>query len=330
MPVLSRRDFLRASAATALAAPSWSAAFPSRQVASADSVILLMLTGGPSQLDTWDPKPGAPSDIRSPFAAIPTSVPGIRVTELFPKLATMANRIAFVRSVHHTDSPIHAVGFQWINAGKLFRNGPESPSIASQCAASLPAMRVVSSSRRVDTGLEASHGQGTSSKLRFQSNSFEGRCSEAVEMVSKGPAFITINQFDTVFDAPSWDCHAAGGNLDCDLNDYRETVAPQFDRAYSGLLKRLEERGLLERTLVVATGEFGRTPKFNCNGGRDHWTGVWTALFAGGGVKGGRVIGSSDEFGAEPKDRPVHAGEIPATMRRALGLKGEKAIGEVF
>ncbi len=138
---------------------------------------------------------------------------------------------------------------------------------------------------------------------------------------------ITVNQFDTVFNSPSWDCHADySGPLSCSLADYRETVAPSFDAAFTQLVTDLDQRGLLDRTLVVATGEFGRTPKFNCNGGRDHWPGVWTTIFAGGGVKGGRVVGSSDAIASEPRDRPVHASDIPATIFHALGIGPDATI----
>src|SRR5438876_7727815 len=93
-----------------------------------------------------------------------------------------------------------------------------------------------------------------------------------------------------------------------------------FDRAYTALLGDLHQRGLLESTLVVAMGEFGRTPKLNPRGGRDHWPGVWTVLFAGAGVRGGQVIGSSNKDGGEPKDRPVTPAEIAATVYMGLGL----------
>src|SRR5207249_10919212 len=92
------------------------------------------------------------------------------------------------------------------------------------------------------------------------------------------------------------------------------------DVAYAALLDDLEARGLLATTLVVSLGEFGRTPRVNCNNGRDHWPGVWSVLLAGGGVRGGQVIGSSDAHGAEPRDRPVHASEVAATVYHALGI----------
>jgi uncharacterized protein (DUF1501 family) len=126
--------------------------------------------------------------------------------------------------------------------------------------------------------------------------------------------------FDTVFNEITWDCHADGGALGTTLDDYRDTLCPMFDLAYSALLEDLHQRGLLETTLVAAFGEFGRTPLLNARGGRDHWPGVWTALFAGGGVHGGQVIGASDGHGAEPFDRPVRPAEIAASVYRALGI----------
>ena len=129
-----------------------------------------------------------------------------------------------------------------------------------------------------------------------------------------------------MFDSPSWDCHADGGSLRTNLNDIRDTVAPSFDTAFARLLVNLEYHGLLESTLVVATGEFGRTPKLNSNGGRDHWAGCWTTLVAGGGVRGGQVIGRSDRTGSEPADRPVTPQELVASIFHALGVAHDATI----
>jgi uncharacterized protein (DUF1501 family) len=93
-----------------------------------------------------------------------------------------------------------------------------------------------------------------------------------------------------------------------------------FDHAYSTLLEDLSARGMLEDTLVVAMGEFGRTPKLNPAGGRDHWPHCWTVLFAGGGVRGGQVVGASDASGAYPRERPVTPPEVVATVYRSLGV----------
>ncbi len=103
-------------------------------------------------------------------------------------------------------------------------------------------------------------------------------------------------------------------------------VAPNFDRAYSALMDDLTDRGLLSNTMVLAMGEFGRTPKVNPAGGRDHHPGVWSIVMGGGPIKGGRVIGESDELGYAPKTRPVTSGEVAATVFRGLGLDPHKEL----
>jgi uncharacterized protein (DUF1501 family) len=93
-----------------------------------------------------------------------------------------------------------------------------------------------------------------------------------------------------------------------------------FDNAYSSLLEDLKDRGLLSSTMVVAMGEFGRTPKVNPAGGRDHWPQCWTVSMAGGPIKGGQIVGSSDDIGGSPKDRPTSPAEIAATIYHGLGI----------
>ena len=100
----------------------------------------------------------------------------------------------------------------------------------------------------------------------------------------------------------------------------RAGLLPTLDHAVSALLDDLASRGLLETTLVVATGEFGRTPKLNAAGGRDHWPGVWSALLAGGGIRGGQVLGVSDAHASAPVDRPVSPQELLATMYHSLNI----------
>jgi len=193
--------------------------------------ILVKLTGGASQLDTWDMKPDAPSDIRGPFRPIPTKVPGIRISEIFPRLARHADKFAIVPSVYHDANASH----------------------------------------------------------------------ESREKLS-------------VYGTPSWDAH--GWKPFSTFADYRDTVGPAFDLSFSSLLEDLTRRGLLDTTLVVAMGEFGRSPKINPSGGRDHWPRCSTVLMAGGGIEGGQIYGSSDRFGAEPRDNPVSAKAI----HQALGI----------
>ena len=130
--------------------------------------------------------------------------------------------------------------------------------------------------------------------------------------------FVTINTFVTVFDQISWDIH--GASPFSTIEDMRRVVAPMYDQAYSALIEDLDARGLLERTLLASLSEFGRTPKINPSGGRDHWPQCWSVQLAGGGVQGGRVVGTSDEYGAEPADRPVTPAEIVATMYRSMNV----------
>jgi uncharacterized protein (DUF1501 family) len=155
---------------------------------------------------------------------------------------------------------------------------------------------------------------------RYGMNTFGQSCLLARRLVERGTRLVTVNMFDTVFNTITWDCHADGGSLPTTLEDYRDTLCPMFDRAYSALLEDLTQRGMLDSTLVVAMGEFGRTPQLNARGGRDHWPGCWTILLSGGGVRGGRIIGSSDSTGSEPEDRPVSPAEVAATVYRALGV----------
>jgi hypothetical protein len=146
-----------------------------------------------------------------------------------------------------------------------------------------------------------------------------GRCCLAARrLVEAGVRFVTINTFLTVFDEPSWDIH--GTTPFSSFREMRDRVAPVYDQAVAALLSDLDERGMLSDTLVCSLSEFGRTPRINAAGGRDHWPQCFTVCFAGGGVQGGRVVGRSDALGAEPVERPVPPTEIVATMLHSLGL----------
>ena len=115
----------------------------------------------------------------------------------------------------------------------------------------------------------------------------------------------------------AWDWH---GNRKDRLAEIGKEDFPMFDRAIAVLIEDLDERGLLDDVSVVVWGEFGRTPRINSNGGRDHWIPVAGALLAGGGMRTGQVIGSTDSHAAEPKDRPVHFQEVFATLYHNLGI----------
>jgi uncharacterized protein (DUF1501 family) len=409
---LTRRDFLRVgSLAIGLSLTELSRLQGAGR--SGDrACIQLFLVGGPSQLDTWDPKPDAPDGIRGPFRPIATNVPGVSLCEPFPLMAQRADRYALVRSVHHAEAPIHETGHQLLQTGRLCRPGQEWPHYGAVLgklhpgSGALPPW-VVTPGPITNTGVNIDHGQSagflgqrhkpfvaavdpvtqdvsirggarqdlnpglrarprslvdavdTAERLlernqrapepdrdralaqllspatkrafdlgaepesvrdRYGRNQFGQSCLLARRLVQHGVRLVTVNMFETVFGQITWDCHANGGDLSSTLEDYRDTLCPMFDQAYAALLDDLLADGLLDSTLVVAMGEFGRTPRLNNRGGRDHWPSVWSVLLAGGGVRGGQIIGASDGHGEEPKDRPVHAAEVAATVYHALGI----------
>jgi hypothetical protein len=157
-----------------------------------------------------------------------------------------------------------------------------------------------------------------SSRDRYGRTRFGQSCLLARRLIERGVRFVTVNMFETVFDEITWDIH--GSRPFTDITEMARLVAPNFDQAYSTLLEDLKERGLLENTVVAAMGEFGRTPKINPAGGRDHHPGVWSIILGGGPIKGGRIVGESDELGYVPKSRPVTPAEVAATLYKALGL----------
>jgi Protein of unknown function (DUF1501) len=159
---------------------------------------------------------------------------------------------------------------------------------------------------------------------RYGMNRFGQCCLLARRLVEAGVRFVTINTFLTVFDEITWDIH--GTKPFTSIEGMKNIVAPMYDRAYSALIEDLDQRGMLDGTLVCNLAEFGRTPRVNPAGGRDHWPQCFTCYFAGGGVKGGRVVGSSDPIGAVPADRPVEPADIVATIFHSLGLNLDRTL----
>jgi uncharacterized protein (DUF1501 family) len=262
---LARREFLGVAAAAPFAL--------SASTRTPQNIIVLVLTGGPSQLDTWDPKPEAPAEIRSPFRTIRTNVPGIEISEIFPRMAKHADKYALIRSVYN-EAPPHS---------HEEAMGP------------------------IDKATEG---------FLTLNGSFAANCWHARQLVEAGtPQRIRINMFDAVFHRTTWDNHGHGPFST--LADYRDVVAPMFDSAYTNLLVDLHQRGLLESTIIIAAGEFGRTARINPQGGRDHWTKCQTVVIAGGGIEGGQIYGSSDSTGAEPKEKPVSLAQL---LARPTGL----------
>jgi hypothetical protein len=162
------------------------------------------------------------------------------------------------------------------------------------------------------------HREPEAVREKYGMNRFGQSCLLARRLIEAGVRFVTVNMFETVFDEITWDIH--GSKPFSPISCYRDLVGPMFDMGYASLLSELSERGLLSHTMVVATGEFGRTPKINPAGGRDHWPQCWTMLLGGGPLKAGTVVGASDEIAAAPKDRPVTPAEVAATVYRGLGI----------
>ena len=165
------------------------------------------------------------------------------------------------------------------------------------------------------------HREPEAVREKYGNNRFGQSCLLARRLIEAGVRFVTVNMFETVFDEITWDIH--GSKPFSPISCYRDLVGPMFDMAYSSLLQDLSERGLLKTTMVVGTGEFGRTPKVNPAGGRDHWPQCWSMLAAGGPWKGGQVIGASDEIGGYPKDTPVTPAMVAATVYQGLGINLE-------
>jgi Protein of unknown function (DUF1501) len=418
---LRRRDFLHAGSLSVLGL-GLNQFFGLKAMGAVDTAkadmncILLMLVGGPSQMDTWDMKPDAPVEIRGPYKPIKTNVPGIEISEIFPNVAKHADKFAVLRSMYHTAAAVHDTGHQMMQTGRLFQGGIEYPCFG--CVQSklmgpkgdvpahvllprpigntggnmphgqnagflgksfdpfvlnadpsdpnfrvpdmlppdyLGALRVErrrnwremvdhsvsqfetsQDARLLDSTFHQAYTLMSSEKARaafelhtepqnvrdkYGRNQFGQSCLLARRLVEAGVRFVTVNMFDTVFDEITWDIH--GSKPFSPITCYSDLVGPMFDHAYSSLLEDLSDRGLLKNTLIVATGEFGRTPKINPAGGRDHWPQCWSMLFAGGPVKGGQIVGSSDDTGGAPKDRPTTPAEVAATVYRSLGISLE-------
>jgi uncharacterized protein (DUF1501 family) len=380
--VPTRRDFLKAGSMAGLGLACGGLTATAAELPSNDrAVILLLLVGGPSQLETFDPKPDAPAEVRGPFGSIATRVPCVRICEHLPGLARRLDRVALVRSLHHDAAPIHETGHQLVQTGRLVRTGEDVPHAGSVVSRVLGTRAgappfVVLPGPIGNTGVNISHGQaagmlgaaydpfyapsptepGTSALVKscvdpesrarhmsphvrqaldlraesaatreaYGATRFGDSCLAARRLVEAGVRFVTVNMYETVFNTASWDCH---GNVPfSSFDDYKRGVLPTFDRAFSALLDDLSQRGRLRSTLVVATGEFGRTPRLNTAGGRDHWPGVWSAAIAGGGIEGGTVIGASDLRAAEPKDCPVTPADLVATMYHSLGIDSRQPL----
>lgn len=155
---------------------------------------------------------------------------------------------------------------------------------------------------------------------RYGRNTFGQSCLMARRLIESGSRYVTVNHFDTVFGLSCWDMHADGGGLNNTYLDYERVLCPQFDIAFTALIEDLEQRGLLKETVVAVLSEFGRTPKLNPRGGRDHYPPVWTNFLCGANIRGGQVIGSTDKLGAAPHDYPIDPPRVLASIYHGMGI----------
>ncbi|WP_197443517.1 DUF1501 domain-containing protein [Maioricimonas rarisocia] len=365
---VSRRGFLAAGGigVVGLSMAERAAVLQAQERSGRRSVILIIMNGGPSQLETFDPKPNAPSDIRGPLRAISTAVPGVAFSEAFPRLGLRAGRLAVLRSLCHQAAPIHEAGLQLLQTGQLVHQGQLPPSLGAVATRMLgprdgmPA-HVVLPERVSETGVGSYCGDaagvlgdevapvvvdagGAASPMtgtgpdetipllpefasqplavrdEYGETDFGRMCWHAARLVEAGVRVVTVNTCPRLHGQVTWDAHASGPSSPGTLFDYRNSLGPQLDRAVAALHDDLSATGLFDETLVVCTGEFGRNPRRNATGGRDHWTDCWSGVAFGGGVSGGQVIGRTDDYAESIVDRPLPVEDLVASMYRALRL----------
>ena len=419
--------------------PQWlsmqASASSEKRPAAAKNVLVILEQGGLSHLDTWDPKPEAPTDHRSPFKPISTNVAGIQFTELLAHTSQVADKLAVVRSMRHPKSGAngHPDGTQYMLSGSHPGNPMEMPDIGciatkilgSECRDLPPYIMVPgndeqnaaartgflpAASRVFKTGgndvsspqwkvadllprQENSGGRfdrrremlaaldvrfaanhNVEGMDRFYSQAFETLTSPGVEnafrlanessttrekygrghrgacylvgrkLIEAGVRFVTVDtRWPLTDETPggfnlNWDHHdliytsgscgtirnKAGGEGRYGIGHW--VMMGSTDQAFAALIEDLDQRGLLAETLVCFITEFGRTPRLNQFGGRDHWTDAYSIVFAGAGVPGGRIIGRSDHEGGYVLDDPHTPEEYASTIYEKLGIDRSKPL----
>jgi hypothetical protein len=412
---ITRRTWLQAAGSLgwslsdllgAVAGPVPTSTGPARTTAgSIRSCILVFYYGGPSHIDTFDPKPNAPAEVRGQYRSIATSVPGVRFGELLPRMAPLMHRLVLVRSLHHpmrnhnsaaaetltgrtpaggdqellTDDPR---GLPTLGSAVSFALGArahvlpyvalpytlynvvqlpgQSPGMLggafdrfqvdvdpSQPDFRLPAfdgaqdlsgrvallrqidrtampgqaaraevyreraLRLLESPdvpRLFDLGKESDRVRDRYGRHRLGQSLLLAR-----RLVEGGVNFVAAFDGQRNGQEANWDSHE-------NLFPRHGQLIPPSDQALSALIEDLDVRGLLETTLVIAMGEFGRTPRVNRSAGRDHWPDCYSMLLAGGGVTGGAVYGASDSIGAYPALDPATPADLAATIFWRFGF----------
>jgi hypothetical protein len=405
-----RREFLKVGALgfLGLGLDDWlrfraTAADPVKAGPLARNCILVWLAGGPSHIDTFDPKPDAPKDVKGEFKPIATSVPGLNISEVFPNLAKVMDRFTLIRSMtspeadhdrasHHLltgyrPSPalVYPSYGSAVSKVRESRRGmlppyvaiPDGPAFSSsgyltpaydpfpvggdpnlesfrvrnltppdrltldrllrrramvksldEFARDVPPTSLTTSR---DQFAEQAYSLMTSSaalaafrlgdespsvREKYGRNPFGQSCLLARRLIEAGVSFVTVN--DRGPGPLGWDTHQQN------FPTIKNTLAPPLDRGVSALIEDLADRRLLDQTLLVVMGEFGRTPKINPSAGRDHHGRANSLLLAGAGIPGGRVLGKTDARGDLPTERPVTPADLAAVLYRKLGIDPEQ------
>jgi hypothetical protein len=353
-------------------------------------VILLWLAGGASQLETWDPKPGAPTG--GPFAKIATDVPGVEICELLPQLAQRMRHTALIRSLN-TKIADHGSGYKLMETGRRSEPGVEFPHLGAilakelgQADSKVPDHVAMYSStegrrkgtpgflgarygemfltdkmtpdniRRLEPVSDADHAdraalrqlladrftrevnspvvgshnsayervrglmasdylfdierEPAEMRAKYGPTQFGEQCLVARRLIEAGTPFVKVAR-------AWWDSH--GQNFET-----HQELCADLDHSMSALLDDLEDRGLLEHTLVITLAEFGRTPQINGSLGRDHFASAWSCTLSGCGVKGGSLYGKTDDNGQTVVEGEMDAGDLFATIFTALGIPYDK------
>jgi len=418
---ITRRAFVRASASAplALGLPTPQAGTAAAQTQrKAKSVLIVWLSGGPSHIDTFDPKPNAPDRYAGPFAPIATRTPGVQFSEILPRLAVRSDRFAVIRSSQvnggHDLTGLTAGGAAFsndrrgmppnfgsivakhrgmerlppfmsiwppgsTNGAQSFNSsgqgagvlGPAYDPFALFCSAdgrtSLAGLKLLpdlSPERLIDRDLlrkklDAAKGALDSvpeavwdghvhsarrllmeadSQKAFQLGLEKEACRDAYghtsfgqslllgrRLVEAGVPYVQVNWCTGV----NAEEESAGNGWDTHCHNFEKLsdfLGPVFDRAFAALLEDLDQRGLLQSTLVVALGEFGRSPLINRQGdldGRDHWGQAGFTLWAGAGVQGGRIIGATDHLGGAPLTEPITRLMMGTTIVELAGVDSQ-------
>lgn len=395
--VVNRRGFMKRLALGAAAgAFGWRDLLTARAAAlrkQGKSMILLWMDGGPSQFETFNPKPDSPN--QGPAKVISTNLTGVQLAEYWPETAKVMDKIALIRSMKSKEAE-HDRAIALVRTGYALNPAIRYPTFGSvvamkrhEASFDLPAFVRIGkpriATRDVDQGVlgvkysafkidepgklppdvtplvsaevlqrrmklagkfdgefAKAGGQeaaaekrdvydragrfvlsprigtfdlaGESDKLRdaYGRSSFGQGCLLARRLVEQGVGFVEVMSTGSRNDQ-GWDTHHSG---------FKDTppMCNEVDLGYAALLRDLDERGLLENTLVVWMGEFGRSPKFKPDGGRDHYPTGWLAALSGGGVKPGQVIGATDKNGVEVTDRPIGVQDLFVSFCKVLGI----------